>query len=159
MTETWRLEEELETMDMQIRVKEDERERLANAVTNSNVDVETMNAEYRCLLHSWNSIIVAISQRDKQHNTIKQELESINEKIRLTNSEIEQTKKLCHKEMMQNERLTELKGHIEVEIDNCKRLYEAECKKREQLEYEMNNNQMLMDQIDRDIKRMSAVSL
>lgn len=75
MTEIWRLEEEAETIDMQLRVKEEQREKLAEAVAASNVDIETMNAELRCLLRSWNSVVVMIAQRDKHYDTIRQELE------------------------------------------------------------------------------------
>lgn len=61
-------------MDMQLRVKEEEREKLAEQVAVNNVDIETINAEHRCLLHSWNSVIVAISVRDKQYTVAKQDV-------------------------------------------------------------------------------------
>lgn len=75
MTEVWRLESERDTMDMQLRVKEKEREKLAEVIAQCNIDIEAFEAEYRCLLHSWNSVVVAISIRDKHYMMIKKELE------------------------------------------------------------------------------------
>lgn len=75
MSENFRLETDLETLDMQLRAKELEREDLAERVAVSNIDVDTINAEYRCLLHSWNSIVVAISGRDKQFTNSKDQIE------------------------------------------------------------------------------------
>lgn len=75
MTEIWKLESELETLDMQLRVKEDEREKFAEAVAQCNTDIEAFETEYRCLLHSWNSVVVAVGIRDKHYNQMKTELE------------------------------------------------------------------------------------
>lgn len=69
------MEGELETLDMQLRSKELEREDLADRVAASNIDVDTVNAEYRCLLHSWNSVVVAISARDRQFTNAKDQIE------------------------------------------------------------------------------------
>lgn len=73
MTETWRLENELEGMDMQLRVKEKDRERLAETVVQINTDIEALESEHRCLLHSWHSVIVAVGNRDKHYNQIYKE--------------------------------------------------------------------------------------
>lgn len=82
----------------------------------------------------------------------------MNEKLRSMASELEQTKKLCEKEMLQNERLTDMKCRVESDIANCKHLLEVENKKKTILEAQMDSNQMLIDQIEKDIQRLSAVS-
>ncbi|KAB0794085.1 hypothetical protein PPYR_13705 [Photinus pyralis] len=156
MTETWRLEEELETMDMQIRVKEEERERLAESVANSNIDLETIASEHRSLLHSWNSLVVAISHRDKAYMTSKEELHKLEEEIRVVSAEVEQTKKLCKKEMERNERLTDFKLRLQADVDSCARSLEIEAKKRFQLETEMEHVQALTDQTELDIKKLTS---
>ena len=74
MIEGWKLEGELETMNMQLRVKEQEREKLAEAVARSNIDIEAAESEYRCLLHGWQTVIVAISARDKHFFIVNKEL-------------------------------------------------------------------------------------
>lgn len=74
MTEVWNLEAELETMLMQLRVKEEEREKLSETLAISNIDIEAAESEHRCLLHGWHSVIVAISSRDKHFNQVNQEL-------------------------------------------------------------------------------------
>lgn len=77
MTEVWRLESERDTMDMQLRVQGKEREKLAEIAMQCNIDMEAFESEYRCLLHSWNSVVVTIGYRDKHFCTIKKELEYV----------------------------------------------------------------------------------
>lgn len=74
MTDVWDLEAELETMLMQLRVKEEEREKLAETIAISNTDIEAAESEHRCLLHGWHSVIIAISNRDKHFTHVNQEL-------------------------------------------------------------------------------------
>lgn len=74
-TEVWRLEGEIKDMDMQIRVKEAEKEKLDEMITQCNIDIEAFDTEYRCLLQAWNAVILAINNRDKNYAIVKQELE------------------------------------------------------------------------------------
>lgn len=74
MTEVWRLENEVETMDMQLRVKEEEKERIAVAVALSGTDIEALESENKCLLQSWNSVVNAICNRDKTLTSLQNDL-------------------------------------------------------------------------------------
>lgn len=74
-TEVWRLESEIKDMEMQLRVKEAEKSKLGETIAQCNIDIEAFDTEYRCLLHAWNAVIVAITSRDKTYITVKQELE------------------------------------------------------------------------------------
>lgn len=74
-TEVWRLESEMKEMEMQLRVKEAEKEKLGETIAQCNIDIEAFDTEYRCLLHAWNAVIVAITNRDKNFATVKEELE------------------------------------------------------------------------------------
>ncbi|KAK4873726.1 hypothetical protein RN001_013086 [Aquatica leii] len=152
MTETWRLEEELSTMDMHIRVKEEERERLADAVVASNIDLETIATEHRCLLHSWNSLVVAISNRDKNYTASRDELQKLQNNLRSLSAEVDQTKRLCEKEMGTNERLVDFKCRIQTDVDTTARNIESEKKKCDHLESKTNCTQNLIDQTEADIK-------
>lgn len=75
MKEIWRLESELETMDMQLRVKESEREEMAEMVSQGNANIDVIQAEHRCLIHSWNSVVVAVGNRDKVLGCLRDEAE------------------------------------------------------------------------------------
>lgn len=44
---------------------ETEREELEQTVALGNTNLEALQAEYRCLMHSWNSVVVAIGNRDR----------------------------------------------------------------------------------------------
>lgn len=74
-TEVWRLESEMKEMEMQLRVKEAEKDKLGETIAQCNIDVEAFDTEYRCLLHAWNAVIVAITNRDKNYTMVKEELE------------------------------------------------------------------------------------
>lgn len=73
-SEVWKLETDLENTDMKLEVKEREREELAQAVAEGNTTIEALEADYRCLMHSWNSVVVAISNRDRVSHCVGQEL-------------------------------------------------------------------------------------
>lgn len=74
-TEIWRLESEVKDMEMQLRVKEAEKEKLGETIAQCNIDIEAFDTEYRCLLHAWNAVIIAIGNRDKNYTVVKEELE------------------------------------------------------------------------------------
>lgn len=74
-SEVWRLEGELKDMEMQMRVKMMEKDKLDEMISQCNIDIEAFDTEYRCLLHAWNTVIVAIGNRDKIYATVKNELE------------------------------------------------------------------------------------
>ncbi|GJQ86909.1 hypothetical protein Trydic_g11780 [Trypoxylus dichotomus] len=154
MTEVWNLEAELETILMQLRVKEEEREKLAETVAVSNTDIEAAESEHRCLLHGWHSVIIAIASRDKHLTQVTQELSLHTENLRSILAEIEQFKKLCQREMNQNETLTIFKNRIETDLNNAKHQFDIEENKRENLERTMMKAKAIIDQTEADIDRV-----
>ncbi|KAF5290868.1 hypothetical protein FQR65_LT11507 [Abscondita terminalis] len=156
MTDTWRLEEELNTMDMQIRAKEEEREALAEAVVTSNIDLETIATEHRCLMHSWNSLVVAISLRDKSYTVSKDELSNLHDTLRMTVAQLARTKQLCEKEMETNEKLTMFKQRLQADIDTTTCNIQSEKNKQECLTMEIDNILRMMSQTEADLKMKIA---
>lgn len=154
MTEVWKLESELETIDMQLRVKDEERERLAEFVAHSNTDIEALQTEHRCLLHSWNSVIAAITARDKNYAILSKDLNAINENIQAVITEIGQVKKLSKKEMLKNEHLTMFKNRVENDLKNCQYLMEQEDKKREELESKIYNIDAIIEITEKNYQRV-----
>lgn len=76
-TEVWRLEGEIKDLEMQIRVKEVEKDKLDEIIAQCNIDIEAFDTEYRCLLQAWSAVIIAIGTRDKTYITVKHELEYV----------------------------------------------------------------------------------
>lgn len=70
---------------------------------------------------------------------------------------MEQIKKLCQREMNQNETLTMFKNRIETDFANAKHQLEAEENKRDNVERNMMNTQAIIDQTEADIQRVSNV--
>ncbi|XP_022900304.2 coiled-coil domain-containing protein 40 [Onthophagus taurus] len=152
-TEIWKLEAELETILMQLRVKEAERETLAQNLAMSNTDIEATQAEHRCLIRGWHSVVIAIGARDKYYNQIYQELQTANEKLRSIITETEQLKKLCKTEMNINESLTMFKARLESDISACRHQVDVEESKRLALERAVMQVQAIVDQTERDLQK------
>ncbi|RZC34989.1 coiled-coil domain-containing protein 40, partial [Asbolus verrucosus] len=154
MTRIWHLERELNKMDVQMKVKEEEREELAQTVALGNTNIEAMEAEYRCLMHSWNSVIIAIGNRDKVLSCLNSEMHKSEEKFKSILAEIETVKKLGQKEMRRNEELTMIKSRFAADIQSCKGTLDAEIAKKMKLERKMNEMHGIIEQTELDIKKI-----
>ncbi|XP_060530347.1 coiled-coil domain-containing protein 40 [Cylas formicarius] len=119
MRAIWKLESEVETMNMQINLKETEKKEINQTAAVGAANLEALQTEYRCLMHAWNSVVVAIGNRDKILDCLRLEGGKVREKIQTTACEIEQVKKLTKKEMNDNERLTMNKARVESDLKNC----------------------------------------
>ncbi|XP_066257317.1 coiled-coil domain-containing protein 40 [Euwallacea similis] len=151
----WNLEAEVETMNMQIKLKETEREELEQTVALGNINLEALQAEYRCLMHSWNSVVVAIGSRDRIVQCLRTEEMKVHEKIKSTVCEINRVKKLTRKEMNENQKLAMTKRRAEADLSRCKLLLDEEMRKYNQYARNIGEMQVVIDQTDRDIARTS----
>ncbi|CAH1155012.1 unnamed protein product [Phaedon cochleariae] len=152
LVEIWKLESEIETINTQIRVKENEIEHLEQNVALGNTNVEALQSEYRCLMHSWNSVVVAIGNRDKGLECINEELTKLRERFKSTVSETDQVRKLIKKELMENERYTMIKSRFEMDIKNCTLQTEEEMKKKAVIDKEMLELQAILEGTDKEIE-------
>ncbi|XP_023021111.2 lethal (2) 41Ab [Leptinotarsa decemlineata] len=152
LTEIWKLESELETVNSKIRVKENEIEEMEQTVAVGNTNIEALQSEYRCLMHSWNSVVVAIGNRDKGLDCLNEELGKFQEKFKSMVSETEQIKKLTKTELQNNEKLTMIKSRVELDVRNCKIQTDDEMNKKVAIENEMYELQAIIDQNDKDIQ-------
>ncbi|KAK9888236.1 hypothetical protein WA026_000503 [Henosepilachna vigintioctopunctata] len=152
-TEVWRLETELETIDMKLEIKEREREELAQTVAEGSTTIDALEAEYRCLMHSWNSVVIAIGNRDKVLNCVSQEVQKYEEEYKNILCETEQIRKLAKQEMTGNEKLTAIKQRILSDIMTCKNQIDEEVAKQKKLEGRITKYQALIEQIELDINK------
>ncbi|XP_030767006.1 coiled-coil domain-containing protein 40 [Sitophilus oryzae] len=154
MCAIWKLESEIETMNIQSKLKETEQRELEERVTTGNTHLEALQAEYRCLMHSWNSVVVAIGSRDRIVECLRTETRKIREQIKSAIAEIEKTKKLTKKEMNTNERLVLNKARAELDVSNCKQLLDEQLQKyNEHMEVAATYKNMA-DQTQKDIDRI-----
>ncbi|KAJ8930557.1 hypothetical protein NQ314_016638 [Rhamnusium bicolor] len=151
-TEIWKLESEMETISIQMRVKSTEMEELEQSVALGNTNIEALEAEYRCLMHSWNSVIVAITNRDKSLECLNEEINRLQEKLKSTTAEIEQVKKLTKQELIENEKQTLIKDRFELDIKNCKTQTDDEMRKTDSIERMMFDLQAIVEQTEKDIE-------
>lgn len=152
MKEIWKLESEIESIDIQTKIQTAEIEEKEQVIAIGNTNIEALQAEYRCLMHSWNSVVVAISNRSKTIDCLNEEVNKLQESLKSIIAETEQVKKLTKKELLENERRTVLKSRIEQDIKYCKAQIEEEMKKRDAIERSMLELQAISEQTERDIE-------
>ncbi|XP_044759572.1 coiled-coil domain-containing protein 40 [Coccinella septempunctata] len=155
-SEVWKLETDLENTDMKLEVKEKEREELAQAVAEGNTTIEAIESDYRCLMHSWNSVVVAISNRDRVLHCVNQELQKYEEDHKNIICETEKVKKLTKEEMVNNEKLTAVKQRILGDIATCKNQTEDELAKQRRLEKRIMKYQSIIEATEKDIEKIDA---
>ncbi|KAJ8917137.1 hypothetical protein NQ315_012629 [Exocentrus adspersus] len=154
MKEIWKLESEIESMQIQAKIQTEEIEEQEQAIAVGNTDVEALQAEHRCLMHSWNSVVVAISNRSKVIDCLNDEVNKLQENLKSIVSETEQVRKLTKKELVENERRTVLKMRIEQDMKQCRAQVEEEMKKRQELERDMLELQSILEQTEKDIENV-----
>ena len=159
MNRIWQLEQELERMDVQIKVKEEEREEMAQTVALGNTNIDAMAAEYRCLMHSWNSVIIAIGNRDKVLACLNKEVNKATELFKNIVCEIEQVKKLSQQEMKKNELIMLLKTRFLIDVQNCKAEFDAEMAKKVAVEKKIMEMEGIVEQTENDIAKIQDVRL
>ncbi|XP_076250915.1 coiled-coil domain-containing protein 40-like [Rhynchophorus ferrugineus] len=156
MCSIWKLEGEIETMNLQITLKESEKDELEERIAMGNTHLEALQAEYRCLMHSWNSVVIAIGSRDRIVECLRKETQKINEQIKSTISEIEKVIKLTKKEMNENERYTLNKSRAELDVSNCKRQIADQLAKFDEYSATSANLQNIIEQTEKDVEHIVA---
>ncbi|KAJ8953759.1 hypothetical protein NQ318_015415 [Aromia moschata] len=152
MTEIWKLEAELETMAVQIKVKSAEMEELEQSIALGNTNIEALQAEYRCLMHSWNSVVVTITNRSKTLDCLNSEVHKLQEEVKNLTSETEQVMNLTRKEMNENESRTLMKDRFEKDLQNCKTQMADELNRKATIEKTMFNLQAIIEQTNKDLE-------
>lgn len=149
-TIVWKLESEIETLDQENKMREKQVEELEQVLTVGNTNIEALQTEIRCLMHSWNSVVVAISNRDKGLECLNEEYRKLQEKLKSVVSEIEQVKKLTKKELKENEYTTMVKSRILEDLKRCQDQMNEELMIKDAIEREMIELKCIIDQIGND---------
>ncbi|XP_045477303.1 coiled-coil domain-containing protein 40 [Harmonia axyridis] len=155
-SEVWKLETDLENTDMKLEVKERQREELAQAVAEGNTTIEALDSDYRCLMHSWNSVVIAISNRDRVLHCVNEELKKYNEEQKNIICETEKIAKMAKEEMLLNEKLTAIKQRILADIATCKNQTDDELAKQRRIERRIMKCQSIIEHTEKDIARLEA---
>lgn len=151
-TAVWKLENEIETLTQENKMKENEVDELEQGIAVANTNIEAFQSEIRCLMHSWNSVVVAISNRDKGLECLNEEHRKLKENLKSIISEIEQVKKLTKKELNENERLTMVKTRLMAEIKNCDDQTKDNLFCKDMIDKELLELTGVLEQIEQDIQ-------
>lgn len=104
-------------------------------------------------MHSWNSVVVAIGNRDRIVECLRNEETKVHEKIKSTIAEINQVKKLTKKEMNENQRLLMNKSRVELDTTNCKQQLDEYSNKYNEYCKNIVEMQAIIDQTEKDMER------
>lgn len=151
-TAVWKLEGEIETLSEENKIKEKEVEELEQSVAVGNTNIEALQTEIRCLMHSWTSVVIAISNRDKGLECLTEEYRKLQEKQKSINSEIEQLKKMVKNEMRENEKLTANKTKVLADIKNCEDQMNDNNLSNNIIEKKIIDMKCIVDQTEKDIQ-------
>ena len=114
---------------------------------------------YVIIVTEWNNfkkiwkLIASFPMDDWQHFS-----RELNEKLYDVISEIAQVKKLCTKEMNQNENLTLFKNRLERDTNICKHQLETESRKRDNMEKILAQTQEFAEQTEKECEKINTVS-
>lgn len=157
LKEISKFENEVEVLKMQIAIKMKEEEEFAEMQTLANINAETLETEYKSLVHSWNSVIVAVENRDKVVECLNSENHKIEMNIKSVLNEIDNVKKLIKDEMMNNEYITAFKNRNEVILNNNKKQLDNEINKKQQLEQQIYEKQAIVERLEKDLEDICNV--
>ena len=84
MEEIFNFEDKMSTVDMQMKIKSAEKEDIDKKIETKSAELDSLSAEHKRTIQSWNSIIAQISEKDTLFSEIMKELEYVFE-FRISN--------------------------------------------------------------------------
>ncbi|EEB12818.1 conserved hypothetical protein [Pediculus humanus corporis] len=118
-------ETELKEVSGEIDLKLEEKDSLSQTLADSSADLHALMSEQSRLTSAWNSVAIAIKQKNNIYLELMKELKQVNNNYKNTqdafhslNVEIESYKKSSAEEMKKNEKLVVIIGRGEREFEN-----------------------------------------
>lgn len=146
-------ENELNSINEQIRDSTTHLERFNKNLTDANADLTGLQHEQKRLMQAWGEVIVSIQQRDKQLAAVNQELHQEYEKHKDLKGHIDGTRKEIQKQSVQNEKLEGFLNRLTGDLQALERQLTRETKEMEKLLDLSNEKQLIYEQTELDLKR------
>ncbi|KAJ2946106.1 hypothetical protein O0L34_g5028 [Tuta absoluta] len=150
--EIWKLEAKMELYKKQMEIKNVEMDKVVDKVTAYSTELEDLELDKKRLISLWNSVLVNIKQRDKVFDSVREDYKALQENYRTLMSNLEITKRMSTDEMQKSKVMAMERDKIDYDINIISNLYEAEDKKRVDMEKQIEDLQQSMEMTDRDIE-------
>lgn len=157
--EVRRRETELVNINEQIAEQDVIIEDLNRSLADANSDLEILQNEHKRLFQSWNEVIVAITQRDKVLTKSKEELQKEIELQKVTQSNIDGTRKATVREREAFDKLTNYKNRIVNDLMALERDFERDADDNQQILQQIDAFTALLEKTDEDFKQARSEGL
>lgn len=146
-------ENELTSINNQIRESTKVLQKFNTNLTDANADLEALQHEQRRLMQAWGEVIISIQQRDKMLAAVNQDLHLEYEKHKDLKGHIEGTRKEIQKQTVQNEKLEGFLNRLTGDFQSLERQFTKENKEMEQVLDTFLKKMTIYEQTEVDLKK------
>ncbi|XP_057659079.1 coiled-coil domain-containing protein 40-like isoform X2 [Diorhabda carinulata] len=154
ITELWKLEGEMETLELSAEVKREYIDDLEEQIAVGNTTISALETEYKCLLQSWNAAVVTIGHRDGKLEKVQKKLTDLRDIHKNLSSEIDSVRKQIKQTLVENDDLTAFRTNVQKEKERSEQMYQKELVKKEELLRDMARLEQIINETEKDIKKV-----
>ncbi|XP_014669906.1 PREDICTED: coiled-coil domain-containing protein 40-like [Priapulus caudatus] len=151
-----RLREAIAMYDVQRKAQAGESNATKQALSEAQMEIETINVEKKQLFLQWNSSVLGMRRRDEAHAAMQEALSQQHQYVRNLETEMQGFKKTVSQEQEQNEKLTYLQNKSESELAQLKKTVSQTQTKHEVLQQEYTTYARIMQETDQAAARAEA---
>ncbi|XP_055684486.1 coiled-coil domain-containing protein 40 [Lutzomyia longipalpis] len=152
-TDVRKRENELNTINEQIREQEITIEMLNKSLVDSNADLEILQQEQKRMTQTWGEVIVAIQQRDKVLSMVQNDLNLEYRRQKEVRGFIEATNKAIQKQIVHNHKLSVFRNRLQGDVKALEKQLIREDKDYERLYEKISEKSSILDQTETDLKQ------
>ncbi|KAM8945657.1 coiled-coil domain-containing protein 40 [Pelodytes ibericus] len=150
-----RLREQISLYEAQISAQREDTKASREAVSEANMEIESIGLEKKQLLQQWNSSLIGMTRRDEAYAAIQEALSLAQQELRVMDTEIESYKKSITQEEDQNEQLTFMFNRAESDAAMSKKLI-TQCQARQEaLRVEFSTYMRTLQETEQALNRVT----
>ncbi|CAH1795383.1 unnamed protein product, partial [Owenia fusiformis] len=151
-----KLKEDIAMFEAQISAQGDETKAAKEALTEANMEIESINLEKKQLFQQWSSSLIGMRRRDEAHAAMLEALNQQQQRIMSLETEIDGYKRSIQKEQEQNEKLTLILNKTEVDIATVRKLMSICQAKQEALKSEYATFTRMLHETEQALNRANT---
>ncbi|XP_075034039.1 coiled-coil domain-containing protein 40 [Mixophyes fleayi] len=151
-----RLREQIALYEAQISAQREDTKAVREAVSEANMEIETICVEKKQLMQQWNSSLIGMTRRDEAYAAVQEALSLAKQELLSMDTEIEVYKKSVTKEEERNEKLAYRLNRAESDSAMIKKLI-TQCQARQEaLRIEFSTYMRTLEETEQALSRVTA---
>ncbi|XP_063816816.1 coiled-coil domain-containing protein 40 isoform X2 [Pseudophryne corroboree] len=151
-----RLREQIALYESQISAQREDTKAVREAVSEANMEIDTIGLEKRHLLQQWNSSLIGMTRRDEAYAAVQEALSLAQQELQSMDTEIEGYKKSVTKEEEKNEKLAFMINRAESDAAMVKKLI-TQCQARQEaLRVEFSTYMRTLEETEQALSRVTT---